>query len=1043
MTDGVLVANRGEVALRIIRGARVLGLRCVAVHTADERDSSHVRRADDAVELAGTGAQAYLDTVAVVDAARTAGCRLVHPGYGFLSESSSLARACDEAHLTFVGPHAHVLDVFGDKRRARSRAVSVDVPVLPASEVITSLQQAHDFMDSVEGVPVMVKAVAGGGGRGIRMVEHPRDLESSITRCRSEAFRGFGVKDVFLELRVPHVRHIEIQVVGDGDDVTTVGDRDCSLQLRRQKVIEIAPAPALDPVLRTALHAAARALLGGIGYRGLATVEFLVDPAGRNRYWFLEVNPRLQVEHGVTEEVAGIDLVATQLRLALGDRLADLSMTGRPTAGLSIEARVTLTGGDHGRLSRLELPTGPGVRVESHLESGSTITAAFDPLLAKVIVSGDSSVDHLTDHLADTLERMVIQGVDTNMSWLVPFLRTWSLTDATYHTGHLDEYLQSPLFGEVGGRVTSPTAGSVVDVVIAPGRRVCEGEPLVIVEAMKMEHEVRAPASGVVVGTLVSVGDQITAGAVVLEMIVDDDKADSEGAGVVRSESGGQEPESLTELRIRKERILDAARPEDVAKRHSRGARTARENIADLFEDGSLLEYGGLVIAAQRRRRSVEELEIRTPADGLVMGVGRLRHECGGPGRDAVALAYDYTVLAGTQGLQSHRKAERMIEIAERQRIPLVLFAEGGGGRPGDTDNLARATGMDLGTFTAMARLHGCVPTVGIASGRCFAGNAVLLGLCDLVIATVGSTIGLGGPAMIEAAGLGSLSTDDVGPADVQSRNGVIDVLVADEAEATEVACRYLGYFHGSTPTWTCGDQAELRTAVPEKGRRVFEVRTVINQVCDDGSTLELGRGHSCSAVTAFGRVEGHPVGIIANDCAILGGAIDGAAAEKFARFLELCGSHRLPVVSLCDTPGFMVGPASEETGAVRLVARMLRSAARLPGPFALVILRRAYGLGGQAMAGGSFRFPTCTLSWPTGDIGAMGPRGAARLGYSKELSRIPQGPEREAEVLRLAEEYKDIGRATHAASVFEVDDVIDPADTRRWISRLVADRGA
>jgi acetyl-CoA carboxylase carboxyltransferase component len=489
-----------------------------------------------------------------------------------------------------------------------------------------------------------------------------------------------------------------------------------------------------------------------------------------------------------------------------------------------------------------------------------------------------------------------------------------------------------------------------------------------------------------------------------------------------------RERADLAEVLRRHEIGLDAARPDAVRRRRDTGHRTVRENVADLCE--TFTEYGALTVAAQRARRPMEELIEKTPADGLVAGVGDVN------GRPAVVLAYDYTVLAGTQGAMNHYKKDRMLELADRRRLPVVLFAEGGGGRPGDTDTTS-ISGLDTMAFHLFARLSGQVPLIGIASGRCFAGNAALLGCCDVVIATGDANIGMGGPAMIEGGGLGVFAPEEVGPMSVQVPNGVVDIPVADEAEAVRVARRYLGYFQGPAAGWECAGQEALREIVPSDRKRVYDVRAVIETIADTGSVLELRRAFGAGIVTALARIEGVPVGLVANSPAHLGGAIDADGADKASRFMKLCDAFGLPLVSLCDTPGFMVGPDAERTATVRHFSRMFVTGANLGVPLITVILRKAYGLGAQAMAGGSLKVPVATVAWPTGELGGMGLEGAVRLGYRRELAEA-EDPDALFDEL-VARSYER-GKALSAATVYEIDDVIDPADTRHWITTALRD---
>lgn len=474
---------------------------------------------------------------------------------------------------------------------------------------------------------------------------------------------------------------------------------------------------------------------------------------------------------------------------------------------------------------------------------------------------------------------------------------------------------------------------------------------------------------------------------------------------------------------------LDANRPAAVERRRSRGQRTVRENIDDLFDEGSFIEYGGLALAAQRHARSIDELVEKSPADGIVCGIGTVN------GQRAMALAYDFTVFAGTQGYVGHRKIDRMVDIARSERLPIVLYAEGGGGRPNDTD-MHTVAGLDTPSFLGFASLSGLVPRVGIASGRCFAGNAALLGCCDVIIADESSNIGMGGPVMIEGGGLGTFEPEEIGPIDVQYANGVVDIRVDDEAAATAVAKRYLGYFAAERATWTAHDQAPLADVLPENRRRAYAIRPIIERIADVDSVLELRAGFGRPIVTALARIEGRAVGVVANDTVRLAGAIDGDAADKMARFLQLCDAFGLPVVSLIDTPGFMVGPKAEETALVRRVSRIFAQAGRLSVPYFAVVLRRGYGLGAQAMAGGHFHAPFFTVSWPTGEFGGMNLEGAVRLGMRRYLEAIEDLELRESTLKQMVDVAHERGSAINMASLLEIDAVIEPPDTRAWLIR-------
>jgi acetyl-CoA carboxylase carboxyltransferase component len=344
-----------------------------------------------------------------------------------------------------------------------------------------------------------------------------------------------------------------------------------------------------------------------------------------------------------------------------------------------------------------------------------------------------------------------------------------------------------------------------------------------------------------------------------------------------------------------------------------------------------------------------------------------------------------------------------------------------------------------VATFASFARLNGQVPVVGIAAGRCFAGNAALLGCCDVIIATEGSNIGMGGPAMVEGGGLGVFKPEQIGPAEVQHGNGVIDVLVKDEAQAVAMAKQYLGYFQGSATIWTAPDARALRDVVPENRLRVYDTRAALHALADVGSVLELRTGFGHGIHTTLARIEGRAVGVLANNPAHLGGAIDADAADKAARFMQLCNAHGLPLVSLVDTPGFMVGPDTEATAQVRHVSRLFIAAAHLRVAYLSVVLRKGYGLGAMAMTAGGFHSPLMTVAWPTGEFGAMGLEGAVRLGFKKELDAVAEGPAREALFQQLVARQYESGSALNMAATLEIDAVIDPAETRAWLVRGLA----
>lgn len=585
--------------------------------------------------------------------------------------------------------------------------------------------------------------------------------------------------------------------------------------------------------------------------------------------------------------------------------------------------------------------------------------------------------------------------------------------------------------------VSSPILGTVFKISVQPGDTVRANREILILESMKMEHPIEAGVEGTITAVLVAEGDTIAAGQVLVHItpgVIADVTATEASA---TAETG--ERADLARYRERRHLTTDDARPEAVARRAAKGQRTARANIADLVDDGSFMEYGSFAIAAQRQRRTLDDLIRNTPGDGLVGGLATVNGTLFNEDASRVAVAsYDYTVLAGTQGFLNHRKKDRLFDVAERLRLPVILFAEGGGGRPGDTDSPGVA-GLDCLAFAYFAQLSGLVPLVGITSGYCFAGNAALLGCCDVIIATENSNIGMAGPAMIEGGGLGLVKPTDIGDIEVQTANGVVDIRVTNEEEAVAAAKQYLSYFQGPLATWTRHPDDVMRALIPEQRTRVYDVRTVIDALADIGTALELRPTFGIGILTVLMRIEGRVIGVIANNPAHLGGAIDSDSADKASRFVGLCDAYDIPIVSLCDTPGFMVGPEAEQTAQVRHFGRMFVTAASVTVPWITVVLRKGYGLGAQAMAGGSFHANTMSIAWPTGEFGGMGLEGAVRLGYRKELEAITDEKERaELEAKLIASAYER-GNALNMASHVEIDDVIDPAETRERILSVIS----
>ena len=1116
----LLIANRGEIAIRVMRAASELGIQTVAIFAEDDAASLHVRKADEARALNGRGAAAYLDRAGIVAQALAAGCDAAHPGYGFVSENAGFARACQEAGIRFVGPSPEILELFGDKVQARALAKRVGVPLLPGTEGPTTVEQAREFLASLDGRGMMIKAVAGGGGRGIRAVHSPDEVEQAYARCQSEAEKFFGNGEVFVERLVERARHVEVQILGDGKAVSHLGERDCSVQRRNQKLVEIAPAPGLPDALRRRIHTAALQLAEAARYESLGTFEFLVDTenlSDDSDFAFIEANPRLQVEHTITEEVTGVDLVKSQLQLASGASLADLDLedtADKQPRGFAMQVRVNMekmrpdgmTLPASGTLTSFEIPSGPGLRTDSFGYAGYKTSSLYDSLLAKLI--GSTPSDRFEDVVARTYRGLCefrLEGVSTNIGLLQNVLQHASFGADGLYTRFLDDHMaelaepgehpvlyatpgaesaaQAPAAPQGGARragakidrsvdplaamdfyreggdapstagapraaavdiptppgttpVPAPIQGTIIEILVAEGDTVRRGQELVIMDSMKMEHVLHAEIGGRLQQLTVSVGDIIYDGHP-LAFIAES----SEDLGAVETSTQIDldyiRPE-LAEVNERHAVTLDAARPEAVARRHAKGKRTARENLAELVDPDTFVEYSGLALAAQRQKRSVDELIQKTPADGMPAGIGSINGELFGTERArSVICMYDEIILAGTQGLRAHFKTDRMALLARNLGLPFIFHAEGAGGRSGDTD-YPLVGGLNLHMFHLVASLSGKVPTIATCAGRCYAGNAAILGLLDVIIATEGTNVGMGGPAVIESAGLGVFRPEDVGPLEDLMSGGVVDIDVKNEAEMVQMTKKVLGYYQGRLDEWKCADQRMLRHLIPENRLRTYDVRKIIDTLADTDSVVEMRRDFGHGAVTALIRIEGRPIGVIANNNEHLGGAIDSPAADKTARFTQLCNSWGIPILTLVDTPGMMVGPEIEKTGLVRHCSRVFINFANCEVPVLAITMRKCYGLGALAMIGNTQDASVFNVAWPTGEFGDMNLEASVKLGSRKELEAIEDPEKRAARYQELVDKLYARGKALNLATVLELDDVIDPMDSRTWIVRAL-----
>jgi acetyl/propionyl-CoA carboxylase alpha subunit/acetyl-CoA carboxylase carboxyltransferase component len=1080
MLKKLLIANRGEIALRIARTANELGITTLAIYSQDDANSLHIKYCDESQKLPGTGVNAYLNIANIIEIATNSNCDAIHPGYGLLSESADFANASQKAGLIFVGPSATVLQQLGDKVSARTLAKSANIAVIEGSDNIQCAEDVTTFFNTQGKQPIMIKAVNGGGGRGMRVVHEQSQIPAAFERCQAESLSAFGSTDLYVERYLSSVRHVEVQIVGDGEDIIHLWERDCSIQRRNQKLLEVAPAPGLSADIKQQLFDAAICIGKACDYVGLGTIEFLLETNTNGEVtniFFIEANPRIQVEHTITEAITGLDLVAIQLRLAANQTLGDIGLLQKTIPkpnGYALQARINTevfnvkgemvpTGGT---LQQVQFPGGLGIRVDSYAYPGYTTNPNFDSLLAKLIVHTRSSdFSRLIAKAESVLSEVNITGVGTNIDFLrrllqLPAIKDWqvnvrgvesSLKDLHEPQGATQKqrYATSSAeptqpqqsnasiqenFPDDISPIRTPLQSVLVSVEVAEGNTIKAGEELAVLEAMKMQHVITAPCTGVVVQVLAQPGDTLKHEQTIILLRPQADSTDTQ----IKTAKLDLDyiPASLQTLQDRLALTQDDARPEAVAKRLSRGQRTIRENISDLCGGNTLMEYGQLVYAAQRRKRNLEELVKTSPADGVVLGFGTVNQQQFDNEHNRVAiLGYDATVMAGTQGLLGHKKTDRLFELTAELNIPIILFTEGGGGRPNDGDfNDITGACLDIKTFHTFGKIKGRKPRIAVNSGFCFAGNAVMFGCCDLKIATQNSWIGMGGPAMIEGGGLGICSPKDVGPTAVQSKNGLVDIVAKNDTEAVQYAKQLVSYFQGHVSDWQAHDQRKLRHLVPEDRKRVYDIRSVINTLADQETFLELKSDYGTAIVTGFIRIEGRALGVIANNPMVLGGAIDAEGADKAAGFINLCNQFNIPIVSLCDTPGFMVGIKSEEEGAVRRCCEMVNAGAGIDVPLLVVVLRKGFGLGSQAMAGGSFSTPVFSISWPTGEFGTMGVEGGVKLGFKQELENQQDEESKQALFDELVEKTYAAGSALSVASLQEIDAVIDPKDTREWV---------
>lgn len=1104
MFKRVLIANRGEIAIRVARAAASLGIESVAVFTPADSQSLHTKLADKAVEIGKNIAdplRAYLDIEAIVSAARESGADCIHPGYGFLSENANFAERCHAEGLRFVGPSPAALALFGDKVEARAFAQIQGIPVVPgAPGALASSADAKAVAQAI-GYPVMLKASAGGGGRGMRIVTDSTEMDEAFARCQGEAQAAFGNGAVFLEKIVPRPRHVEVQVLGDAQgNVVHLFERDCSVQLRHQKVVEVAPAPNLDDALRERILGDAVTLARAAAYENAGTVEFLVDPES-GRHFFIECNPRIQVEHTITEQVMGLDLVEAQFRIAAGESLAaigiaDQKAVGKPR-GFAIQARVVAQG--TGTLTAYREPSGPGVRVDACGYLGLAPPPQFDPLLAKVICQSGSSgtFESAVDRTERALAEFHIAGVLTNLEQLRAILangafrrgdaRTTLLSDAIEPAKGAQTTLrfldqQASALGRVarGGQaparplpvppghqpIESPHAGAVVDIKVRAGDTVRAGETLFVVSAMKMESSIGAPCAGIVESIApIAAGASVDGGQI---LAVIKPSGSTQAAPIVpRDESWTPMLDKVAALQaIAHQRLAPGSREPGVVRQRNRNKLTCRERIDVLLDRGSFREVGSL--AGFASFDDAGEIAEFTPASH-VGGQGRIE------GRPCIVCADDFTSRGGHADGAIGQKSRYLDRLSIEIRTPSIRLLDGSsGGGSVATMVPKQGTSAESSAKESTGAIKVGQPRVVGSGGSFLPGHlgssyyADQLATVPVVNLLLGSVVGIGaakavlghfsvmvrdisqlfvaGPPVVSHAMGYDVTKEDLGGWHIHCRNGSVDNLAESEEEAMAQTRRFLSYLPSSTyeapPVQATTDKAdrreeELLTLVPRKRIATFDVRRAIQLIADRDSFFEIGPLWGTDQVTGFIRLAGHPVGVIASDSRhVNGGALTADGCDKLKRHLDLCDLFHIPLLNLVDNPGFAVGIEHEIAGTIRKGGEWMIAFAQIRIPIFTVLMRRSFGV-----AGNNYATPRSAASvrvtWPAADVGGIPPEGGIEAAYKRQLAEAADPAALRAEINARIESVRGpVGPLNR----FEIEEMIDPRDTRRLACEWVAD---
>ena len=1094
----VLIANRGEIAIRIARAASALGIESVGVYPAVDDLGLHTRFASVTSELPGSGVEAYLDTSALIEAAKQNGCDCVHPGYGFLSENAAFAERCAAEGITFIGPSPAALSLFGDKVKARELAQSLDIQVVPGSS-FASGDDATKLAQEI-GYPVMLKAAAGGGGRGMREVTQESEMAEAFNRCQSEAEAAFGNGSLFIEKLIERPRHIEVQIVGDGEgNVLHLHERDCSVQLRNQKVIEVAPAPGLPTTVRTKISADAIRLAQAADYVNAGTVEFLYSPES-SEYYFIECNPRIQVEHTVTEQVTGIDLVETQFHIAAGATLASMGLASQETVGkpngYAVQARVVVQGA--GTISAYKEPSGAGVRVDASGYPGYTPPPQFDPLLAKVVGFSNStgSLVSAVERTLRSLDEFHIEGVPTNLSQLRKILshpavlegdaRTSLLTEelelldgiaepseavsllaqqAPGHSGDLSSGMpatQSSIpvpEGEQG--VECPIAGELIEISVKQGDQVAIGDSILVISAMKMETMVTAPRAG----TVTKLQDLEPGESVAASQVVALIKPSGSSEAQKVAETWQPVLDEVNTLReLANTRLGPDSDEPGVVRQRSRGKLTCRERIHMLLDDDSFREVGSVAGFASYDEEG--DIDAFTPANSIG-GRGMIE------GRTSVVCADDFTSRGGHADGAIGTKSTYLDRLSIELRIPSVRMLDGssGGGSVAAMVPAQKTEGESKAKESSGAIKAGR-PRVAGGGGSFLPGHlgsnmyAQQLSTVPVVNMLLGSVVGIGaakavlghfsvmvrdisqlfvaGPPVVSHMMGYDITKEELGDWRIHCTNGSVDNLAETEEEAAQMTRRFLSYLPSSVyeapPITASNDpierrEEELFTIIPRKRTTTFDIRRTIELIADKGSFFEVGPLWATDQVTGFARMNGHPVGVIASDSRHLnGGALTADGCDKIIRHVDLCDLFHIPLLNLVDSPGFAVGVEHEMNGTIRKGGEWMVAFAQMKIPMFTVIMRRSFGV-----AGNNFATPRSAASmrvtWPAADVGGIPPEGGIEAAYKRQLAEAEDPAALRAELnARIESARGPVG----PLNKFQIEEMIDPRDTRRYVCEWV-----